>query len=72
MIHYHHTELSILLSTASPAATHELLLKGMNALLRYYALSSEKRPADADGIAAILELQQCMEPDEKGLQKAYT
>lgn len=72
MISHQVDALHITIPTAAPAATHELYLKGISALMRYYTLSKEKQAADADGIAAILELQQALQPDEKGLQRAYS
>jgi hypothetical protein len=72
MIIYRENRLEMQIATTSPAATHDLFLRGISALMRYYILTKEKRAADSEGIAAIMELHQALEPDERKLDLAYT
>jgi len=72
MIIYRENRIEMQIATNSPAATHDLFLRGISALMRYYILSKEKRASDSDAIAAIMELQQALEPDERKLDLVFT
>lgn len=69
-IRYHKGKLIISINTNNPAATHELLLKGINDAVQTYLTHADK-PADTSGITALMQLQKALIPAENELSKAY-
>ena len=69
-IAYNENGVQINLETTAPAATHELLMRGINDAIRYYVESPDKTK-DTEGLIALLQLQNALIPKEQELNKIY-
>lgn len=70
-IFYNQDSLTINIRTASPAALHHLLLRGMISALKHQMLSGQIVDEELDGLAALADVLGKIVPAEMHLVKAY-